>query len=189
MERLADLYAKTQNDVGAVGWWFDPQRSALQQSRDLESMGETIMNQLMVAAGGDPTVALKGLPVFWSRLVTAGKDGEYGADLQKDLLFGTSAGNEYKRFDAMYESIERGAMKHLGVEMPTADSGITEIEAGEPQRLSQALADWGLVDYAKTMPTNPLSPLIMGGLLLDSPPIRDIKRSLNNIGRSPGNQD
>lgn len=134
IKNMADVFARTQNNSGAIQFWFDPKKSVLQQARDLESMGAAIMNQLMTSTGNDAVEALKGLPVFWSHMITAGKEGEYGEELQRDLLSGITPGNEYQRFDAMYNAVMRGALASIGQSLPQADSGITELQNDQPQK-------------------------------------------------------
>lgn len=188
IKNMADVFARTQNNSGAIKFWFDPKKSVLQQSRDLEGMGAAIMNQLMTSTANDPVEAMKGLPVFWSHMITAGKEGEYGEELQRDLLSGITPGNEYQRFDAMYNAVMRGALKSIGQEIPQADSGITELQNDQPQSLTKALNDWGLTRHASTHPTHAVSPLVSGLLLRDALKGTEIYKGIQNWGRSEENR-
>ncbi len=189
IKNMADVFVKTQNDIGKR-WWLvpDARQSPLQQARHFESMGAAIMNQLMTSTGGDPVEALKGLPVFWSHMLTSGEEGKYGAELQKDILHGVTPKNRYERYDAMYNAVMRGALRSIGQEIPQADSGITELQNDQPQSMTKAIQDWQLDRFAMTQPTSPISPLVGGMLLRDALKNTGLYKGFQNWGRSPENR-
>lgn len=186
IKNMADVFVQTQNNIGKR-WWIvpDARQSPLKQARHFEAMGAAIMNQLMTSTGGDPVEALKGLPVFWSHMLTSGEEGKYGAELQKDILHGVTSDNRYQRFDAMYNSVMRGALRYIGQEIPQQDSGITTVENDQPQSLTQALNDWGLTRHAMSHPTSVLSPIVTGLLLQDAIKGTDAYKGIMNWGKTP----
>ena len=129
VEDMADAYVKTFNDAGKNAFlWFDRRVNPVEQSKYMEAQGEQIMRQMMLRFPGNPVAALQYLPSFWGRMMTAGQKGEYGEEVRKSIHeWIQNSPDRVKQEMVMFNALQRGAFKALGIEPTIESAGITEL--------------------------------------------------------------
>ena len=116
VENMADAFA--QNFVGMredVPWAFDRKLNPVRQGEVMYEQGKDVGKFLMARFPGNPQAAIAYLPTFFARMVTAGKDGEYGEAVRQSVADWTSSENAPQQEMALYQAMLRGASETLGL--------------------------------------------------------------------------
>ena len=142
VEDMADAYVKTFNDAGSIPWWPDRRVNPVEQSKYMEAQGEQIMRQMMLRFPGNPVAALQYLPSFWGRLMTAGQNGEYGEEVRKSIHEWTqNSPDRVEQEMVMFNALQRGAMKALGIETEAPHVDTSFYRQTEPPGIGGDMSD------------------------------------------------
>ena len=139
IENIADNYAKTFTDAGKNAFlWFDRRVNPVEQSEYMEAQGEQIMRLMMLRFPGNPVAALQYLPSFWGRFLKAGQEGKYGEKARKKIHdWVQNSPDRVKQEMVMFNALQRGAFKALGIEPNIPDVSMPLYRQTEPPRIGE----------------------------------------------------
>ena len=165
---LDPAIAKSARDMGAkaaesftklkgkeVSGWFDPKLTPIQQIQAMEKFGANAIVQIMPQVGYDKVAAIRYLPQFYTGMMTdagsgdgKGKNKGFG-DAVRELINKASGSSTLERSDwekSIYEAMEKGALKELGVKLNEGTNNAPatmNMRTGHQEGIVGTVRDWG----------------------------------------------